>query len=104
MPQLPVLKRRRSRTQRALDRAKGLGPEALDKAKSAKVAGRPALKVAAVPVAVAGGAVVWRKAHKGSNGDAADADRPLGPVASADSVSPPAATAAEATNNEDGTS
>jgi hypothetical protein len=56
------------------------------------VAGRPVLKGAAVPVAVAGSVVVWRKAHNGSasNGASADAGRPLGPVASAESVSPPA--------------
>ena len=70
---------------------------------TAKAVGRPALKVA-VPVVVAGGGVVvWRLAHKGSsNGASADADvgRPLGPVASADTVSPPADAAVQTAGSE----
>jgi hypothetical protein len=111
MARLPVFQRRRSKRQRALDvakraakvwtavkvsaaaaRAAKKGAKAYGAAKGAKVAGRPLLKVAAVPVAVAGGVVVWRKAHSGSasNGASAEASRPLGPVASAETVSPPA--------------
>jgi hypothetical protein len=112
MARLPVLKKRRSRKQRALDlakrgakvwaavkvsaaggRAAKKGAEAYGAAKGAKVAGRPLLKVAAVPVAVGGGVIVWRKAKgSGSNGNGASADagRSVGPVAHADSVSPPA--------------
>jgi hypothetical protein len=108
MARLPVLhKRRRSKAQRALDLAKGTatvwttvkassagaraakrGAKAYGVAKGAKVAGRPALKIIAIPAAVAGGIVVLRKV-RGSNGDQPDAGRPLGPVASADTVSPP---------------
>ena len=111
MARLPVLKRRRSKRERALDLAKRTakvwtafkvstfgaraakkGAKAYGAAKTAKVAGRPLIKVAAVPVAVAGGVVVWRKAHNGSasNGASADAGRSVGPVATAESVSPPA--------------
>lgn len=121
MARLPVLKKRRSRKQRALDlakrgakvwaavkvsvggaRAAKKGAKAYSAAKGAKVAGRPLLKVAAVPVAVGGGVVVWRKAKgSGSNGSSADAGRSVGPVAHADSVSPPADAAAEtARSNE----
>jgi hypothetical protein len=121
MARLPVINKRRSTKQRALDlakrplkvlaavkvsfagtRAAKKGAKAVGAAKGAKVAGRPLLKVAAVPVAVGGGVVVWRKA-KGSNGNGngASADRPLGPVATAETVSPPAAAAAEtASSNE----
>jgi hypothetical protein len=68
-----------------------------------KVAGRPLVKAAAVPAAVAGGVVVWRKAHNGSasNGASADAGRPLGPVASAETVSPPADAAAETAHDSE---
>jgi hypothetical protein len=121
MARLPVLKRRRSKRQQALDLAKraakvwtavkvsSAGARAAKKgakvygaAKGTKLAGRPLLKVAAVPVAVAGGVAVWRKAHSGSgsNGASAEAGRPLGPVASADAVSPPADAAAEAARND----
>ena len=121
MARLPVLHRRRSKAQRALDLAKrpaklwatvkvsvaGVrvakkGAKAYGAAKGAKVAGRPVLKVAAVPVAVAGGVVVWRKARNGSstNGASADAGRPMGPVAHAESVSPPSDGAAETAQNE----
>jgi hypothetical protein len=68
-----------------------------------RVAGRPMVKAAAVPVAVASGVAVWRKAHSGSdsNGASADAGRPLGPVASAETVSPPADAAAETARNDE---
>ena len=113
MARLPVLKKRRSRKQRALDLAKSgakvwtavkvstigaraakKGAKAYGAVKGAKVVGRPLVKVAAVPVAVGGGVVVWRKLKNG-NGVSADAGRPVGPVASASSVSPPADAAAE---------
>jgi hypothetical protein len=111
MARLPVLhKRSRSKGQRALDLAKGAatvwttvkassagaraakrGAKAYGAAKGAKVAGRPVVKLLAVPVAVVGGVAVWRAAHRGHDHDhEADTSRPLGPVASADTVSPPA--------------
>jgi hypothetical protein len=109
MARLPVLHRRRSKTQRALDLAKSAakvwttvkvssagaraarkGAKAYGAAKAAKLAGRPLLKVAAVPVAVAGGVVVWRKVQgASSNGASADA----GPTP-AESVSSPSEAAA----------
>jgi hypothetical protein len=109
MARLPVLhKRRPSKGQRALDLAKGVatvwttvkvssasaraarkGAKAYGAVKGAKVAGRSLIKVLAVPAAVAGGAVVWRKTRRGSDADQGEADRPMGPVASAGSVSPP---------------
>jgi hypothetical protein len=122
MARLTVLHRRRSRAQRALDlakrpaklwagvkvsvagaRAARKGAKAYGAAKGAKVAGRPLLKVAAVPVAVAGGVVVWRKAHNGSstNGASADAGRSMGPVASAESVSPPSDAAAQTARSDE---
>jgi hypothetical protein len=42
-----------------------------------------------IPAAVAGGYIVWRKTRSDSNGRETDFDRPLGPVATADTVSPP---------------
>jgi len=113
MARLPVLhKRSRSKTQRALDLAKGTatvwttvkassagaraakrGAKAYGVAKGAKVAGRPVVKILAIPVAVVGGIVVLRKARGGDDhghDHGAEAGRPLGPVASADTVSPPA--------------
>ena len=70
---------------------------------TAKDTGRTVAKYAAVPVAVAGGVVVWRKVRSDSssdNGASADAGRPLGPVASAETVSPPADAAAQAAGSE----
>jgi hypothetical protein len=122
MARLPVLHRRRpSKRQRALDLAKRTakvwtavkvsavgaraakkGAKAYGAAKATKVAGRPLLKVAAVPVAVAGGVVVWRKVQSGSsNGASADAGRPMGPVASAESVSPPSDAAAQTARSDE---
>jgi hypothetical protein len=110
MARLPVLhKRPRSKGQRALDLAKGAatvwttvkassagaraakrGAKAYGAAKGAKVAGRPVVKLIAVPVAVVGGITVIRKMRGGHDHDhEADTGRPLGPVASADTVSPP---------------
>jgi hypothetical protein len=110
MARLPVLhKRPRSKGQRALDMAKGAatvwttvkatsagaraakrGAKAYGAAKGAKVAGRPVVKLLAVPVAVVGGITVIRKMRGGHDHDhEADTGRPLGPVASADTVSPP---------------
>jgi hypothetical protein len=111
MARLPVLKKRRSRKQRALDLAKSAakawtavkvtsaggraarkGAKAYGVAKGAKMVGRPLLKVAAVPVVVGGGVVVWRQVQKGSgtNGASADKTTPAGPVSSADASSEPA--------------
>jgi hypothetical protein len=121
MARLPVLHRRRSRTQRALDLAKSAakvwttvkvssagartakkGAKAYGAAKAAKVAGRPLLKVAAVPVAVAGGVVVWRKVQSSSsNGASAEAGRSVGPVATAESVSPPSDAAAQTARSDE---
>jgi nicotinic acid phosphoribosyltransferase len=121
MARLPVLQRRRSKRQRALDLAKRAakvwtavkvstfgartakkGAKAYGAAKAAKVAGRPLIKVAAVPVAVAGGVVVWRKVQSGSsNGASADAGRSMGPVAHAESVSPPSDAAAQAARSDE---
>jgi hypothetical protein len=115
MARLPVLhKRRRSKGQRALELAKGTatvwttvkassagaraakrGAKAYGVAKGVKVAGRPVVKILAIPVAVAGGVVVLRKVrggHDHQHDHDAEASRPLGPVASADTVSPPAST------------
>jgi hypothetical protein len=113
MARLPVLHRRRSKTQRALDLAKSAaqvwttikvssasaraarkGAKAYGAAKAAKLAGRPLLKVAAVPVAVAGGVVVWRKVQSASsNGASADAGH-SGPVGAEGASSPSDAAAA----------
>jgi hypothetical protein len=119
MARLPVLhKRRRSRAQRALDLAKGAatvwttvkassagaraakrGAKAYGAAKGAKIAGRPVVKLLAVPAVVVGGIAVFRKARGGGD-EISEAGRPLGPVASADTVSPPPATAEAAERTE----
>jgi hypothetical protein len=122
MARLPVLHKRRSKTQRALDltrraakvgmvikaaavggRAAKKGAKAYGAVKGAKVVGRPVVKVAAIPVTVAGGVVVWRKLKRSGSSDSgapAEAGRPLGPVANANSVSPPADAAVQAAANE----
>jgi hypothetical protein len=123
MARLPVLhKRRRSKGQRALDLAKGTatvwttvkassagaraakrGAKAYGVAKGAKVAGRPVVKILAIPVAVVGGVVVLRKARGGHDHEHdhdTEASRPLGPVASADTVSPPASATEQAQQAE----
>jgi hypothetical protein len=111
MARLPVLHKRRSKTQQALDltkraakvvtavkvaavggRAAKKGAKAYGAFKGAKLVGRPVVKVAAIPVTVAGGVVVWRKLKSSGASDSAapaEAGRPLGPVANANSVSPP---------------
>jgi hypothetical protein len=110
MARLPVLHKRRSKTQQALDltkraakvvtavkvaavggRAAKKGAKAYGAFKGAKLVGRPVVKVAAIPVTVAGGVVVWRKLKSSGASDSAPAEagRPLGPVANANSVSPP---------------
>jgi hypothetical protein len=111
MARLPVLKRRRSKTQQALDLAKSVatawtainvssasaraakkGAKAYGAAKGAKVVGRPLVKVAAIPVAVGGGVVVWRKLKKDSDsgtGAHTDVGGTAGPVATSKTVSPP---------------
>jgi hypothetical protein len=112
MARLPVLRRRRSKAEQALDllqkaaktytsmKVAKAGPKAARAAakgyagvKAGKVGARAtgkAVKLAAIPAAVAGGVAVWRR-HRGSNAQASqDFDRPLGPVATAETVSPPA--------------
>jgi hypothetical protein len=111
MARLPLLKKRRSKTQQALDLVKSVakawtamnvssagaraakkGAKAYGAAKGAKVVGRPLVKAAAIPVAVGGGVVVWRKLKKGSDSGSEftpDASRSAGPVASSKTVSPP---------------
>ena len=49
-----------------------------------------------IPVVLVSGVVVMRKVRKNGNSAEAEAERPLGPVASADTVSPPADAAAAA--------
>jgi hypothetical protein len=121
MARLPVLhKRRRSKGQRALDLAKGAatvwttmkassasaraakkGAKAYGAAKGAKVAGRSLVKILAIPAAVAGGTVVWRKVRSnGSAPEQAEYDRPMGPVSSAAAVSPPPSAAEPAQHSE----
>jgi hypothetical protein len=53
-----------------------------------------------IPVVVASGVVVMRKVRKNGNSSEAETERPLGPVASADTVSPPADAAAAAAQSE----
>jgi len=81
--------------------AKG-GAKAFGAAKGARVRGHRMVKVLAVPVAVVGGVAVFRKVRGGGDDDEPETGRPLGPVASADTVSPPAAAteAAERTETE----
>jgi hypothetical protein len=81
-------------------RAAKKGAKAYGAAKGAKVAGRSVLKLLAIPAAVAAGVLVWRKAHRGSDADQGEADRPMGPVASAGSVSPPVSATAAAQSAE----
>jgi hypothetical protein len=112
MARLPILHRRRSKSDQVLDTVKSVaqiwttlklgaaaagaakgGAKAYGTAKSAKLAGRPVLKLLIVPVAVVGGVVVWRKLSA-SSGDDVVAPAPestLGPVATAEAVSPPEA-------------
>jgi hypothetical protein len=64
---------------------------------------RSKARLLVIPVAVVGGVVVARKVRNNgsSNGHNPDFDRPLGPVATADTVSPPADAAAEAAKAEE---
>jgi hypothetical protein len=127
MARVPLLhRRRRSKAQRALDLAKGTaavwttvkassagaraakkGAKAYGVAKGVKVAGRSVVKIVAIPAAVVGGTAVWRKARRGGKDDgggggggSSDVARPLGPVASADTVSPPASARPDAAPTE----
>jgi hypothetical protein len=123
MARLPVLHKRRSKPQQALDltkraakvvtavkvasvggRAAKKGAKAYGAVKGAKLVGRPVVKVAAIPVTVAGGVVVWRKLKSSSRASdstaPADAGRPLGPVANANSVSPPADAAVQTAGSD----
>jgi hypothetical protein len=84
-------------------RAAKKGAKAYGAVKGAKVVGRPVVKVAAIPVTVAGGVVVWRKLKSSSASDSgapAEAGRPLGPVANANSVSPPADAAVQTAGSD----
>jgi hypothetical protein len=116
MARLPVLRKRRSKREQALDDLAKRYAKALTIVKTSPAATRLAMQGAAtyaaarwttgprrskarllvIPVAVAGGVVVLRKVRSSDNGSDADFDRPLGPVATADTVSPPADAAAEA--------
>jgi hypothetical protein len=119
MARLPVLRRRRrSKAEQALDlvqkaaktytslKIAKAGPKAARAAakgytgvKTAKVgarATRKAVMLVAVPAAVAGGAAVWRRRRNRDAEASQDFDRPLGPVAAAGSVSPPAPVAGTA--------
>lgn len=125
MARLPLPRRRRSRSQQAIDTLKTLaqvwttvkvgsaaaraakgGAKVYGTAKTAKVAGRPVLAILAIPAAVAGGVLVWRKVSSSSSSPSTDdwtppsaADtRPLGPVATPESVSPPPDPPAGASN------
>jgi hypothetical protein len=122
MARLPVLHKRRSKTQKALDATKRAakvvtvvkltsaggsaakrGAKAYGVVKGAKLVGRPVVKVAAIPVTVAGGVVVWRKLKSTSAADSsapAETGRPLGPVANANSVSPPADAAVQTAGSD----
>jgi hypothetical protein len=85
-------------TSAASKAAKG-GAKAYGTAKGAKVAGRSVVKILAIPAAAVGGVVVWRKVRGG--GDGAEPERPLGPVATPESVSPPTGKSASTTSVED---
>ncbi len=64
------------------------GLKAYGVAKGAKVVGRPAAKIAVVPVAVGGGLVVWRKA-RGGRSSSSQQGTSVTPPAHASTVSPP---------------
>jgi hypothetical protein len=109
MARLPVLRRRKSKTDQVLEtlqkaakvytslKIAQAGPKAARAAakgyagvRAARTGGRVAgkvVKVVAVPAAVAGGVVLWRK--RAGHDHARDFDRPLGPVATPEAVSPP---------------
>jgi hypothetical protein len=112
MARLPVLRRRRSKAEQALDllqkaaktytsmKVAKAGPKAARAAakgyagvKAGKAGARAtgkAVRLAAIPAAVAGGVAVWRKRRHSHVEPSQDFDRPLGPVATAGTVSPPA--------------
>ncbi len=116
MARLLVLRKRRSKREQALDdlarrwakayMAAKMAPHAARAAKTYATARwssspkRPKARMLVIPVAVAGGVVVMRKVRSSDSGREADFDRPLGPVATAETVSPPADAAAEAAKAE----
>jgi hypothetical protein len=124
MARLLVLRKRRSKREQAADELAKRWAQAYTAAKMAPHATRAAVvgattygttrwstapkrskaRLLVIPVAVAGGAVVMRKVRSRDNGHEADFDRPLGPVATADTVSPPADAAAEAAAKAESTS
>ena len=104
MASLPILHRRR-RSNKALEtvetiakawtalnvasvgsKAAKRGAKAYGVAKGTKVVGRPVAKLAAVPVAIGGGVLVWRKLRGSSSDQPATS---VTPAAHASTVSPP---------------
>jgi hypothetical protein len=104
MPSLPILHRRR-RSNKALEavdtiakawtalnlasagsKAAKKGAKAYGVAKGTKVVGGSAARFAAVPVAIGGGLLVWRKVRGGSSDQPASS---VTPAAHASTVSPP---------------
>lgn len=61
--------------------------------RTARAVARPVVKILALPTAAAGATIIWRKTHGSSDDTGAEATRPLGPVSTADAVSPPATNA-----------
>jgi hypothetical protein len=120
MARLLVLRKRRSKREQALDdlarrwakvyiaakmaphaaRAAAVGAKTYAARRMPSTPKRPKARLLVIPVAVAGGVVVMRKVRSSNNGHEADFDRPLGPVATADTVSPPADAAAAAAQAE----
>jgi hypothetical protein len=121
MARLPVLRKRRSKREQMLDdmtrryvhlvtiaktspRAAGVamhGARHYAVARWSTTSKPSKARLLVIPVAVVGGVVVVRKVRSGGdNGRNPDFDRPLGPVASADTVSPPADAAAAAAQSE----
>jgi hypothetical protein len=121
MARLPVLRKRRSKREQALDDLARRYVQAVTIIKTSPAAtgvamkgaktyattrwsttrARPNARMLVIPVAVVGGIIVFRKVRSGGDeGRNPDFDRPLGPVASADTVSPPADAAAAAAQSE----
>jgi hypothetical protein len=112
MARLPVLRRRRSKAEQAMDlvqkaaktytslKIAKAGPKAARAAakgyvgvKTTKAGARAtgkAVKLVAIPAVVAGGAALWRKRRHRQADAGHDFERPLGPVAAPGTVSPPA--------------
>ena len=95
---LPI-PRRRSPANRATRTARR-GLKAYAALKATSLLSRGLLRGLALPAAVAGGALLWRKLRSSSS-PPASTDRPLGPVASPQAVSPPAPAADPSAEIED---